>query len=118
MAIDYRSILGEGIDKAVKLERSPLAEGFIAGFKAALLGAPLGAGIQAVRGKNPLVGALAGAILPGIVAGVSRAAAQKVENLNTEAAIRYHASNIKAREPLFFMPPQQYMGKYFSDRYR
>ena len=117
MPIDNRSFVGEVIDKSVQLERSPLAEGFMAGLRAALMGAPIGAGVNALRGGNAGTGALVGALIPGIIAGLARASAQKVENLNTEAAIRYHAQNIKDREPMFFMPPKQYMGKYFSRRF-
>lgn len=117
MAIDQRSLVGESIDTAAQFERSPTMEGFITGLKAALMGMPIGAGIQAVRGKNVAVGALLGAAIPGIIAGITSAGKQKVENLGTEAALRYHAQQIKEREPMFFMPPRQYLGRYFSRRF-
>lgn len=117
MTPDSRSFIGEGLDQAVHFEKSPLTAGFMAALKAALLGAPLGAGIQAMRGHNAAAGALVGAVVPAVIAGISAASTQKVENLNTEAVLRYHAQNIKDREPLFFMPPRQYLGKYFSRRY-
>ena len=111
-----RSFVGKTVDEAVAIERSPLVEGFIAGLKAALVGAPVGAAATSLAGKGALPGALAGALIPGLVAGLAAAGNQKMENLNTEAVIRYHTENIKQREPMFFMPPRQYMGKYFSRR--
>lgn len=115
---DNRGFVGSGIDRAIALEKSPTAEGFVAGLKAALIGAPMAAGIQALRGKDPVLGAILGAAVPGILAGIARASVQKIENLDSEANLRYHAQKIKEREPAFFLPPRQYMGRYFSERYR
>lgn len=117
MPFDNRSLVGTGIDEAVHLEKSPIAEGFVSGLKAALMGAPVGAMIQAARGKDPVAGALLGALIPGLIAGLAKGTTKKLENLNTEAALRYHAENIKNREPMFFMPPRQQLGRYFSRRY-
>ncbi len=114
MSLDQRSLIGTGIDEAKHFEKSPVTEGFIAGLKAALLGAPVGASIQMMRGKNPVAGAVLGALVPGILAGLAASSEKKLENLSTEAAIRYHAQNIKEREPMFFMPPRQMLGRYFS----
>ena len=112
-----RSLIGETIDVAAQAEKSPLVEGFVAGLKAALLGAPIGAGVQALRDKSPMTGAVIGAVIPGLLAGLARAGEQKIENLGTEAALRYHAENIKEREPYFFMPPRHELGRYFSRRF-
>lgn len=117
MPLDNRSLVGETIDKAVEFERSPMAEGFMAGLKAALIGAPIGAGVNALRGGGAGTGAIVGALIPGLIAGLARASTQKLENLNAEAALRYHTENIKAREPMFFMPPRQTLGRYFSRRF-
>lgn len=117
MSADHRSLIGEGLDQTAYLERSPVTAGFMAGLKAAIIGAPVGAGVQALRGKDAATGALMGAVGAAIIAALAKSGKQKLENLNTEAALRYHADNIKSREPLFFMPPRQYMGKYFSRRY-
>jgi hypothetical protein len=87
------------------------------GLKAALMGMPIGAGIQAVRGGNVAAGAALGALIPGLLAGLAAASEQKLENLNAEGMIRYHAQNIKDREPMFFMPPRQAMGKYFTRKF-
>ena len=114
---DNRSLVGTGIDEATYLQKSPAAEGFMAGLKAALMAAPIGAGVQALRGKDPLIGAIIGAAGAGLVAGLARSSSRKLENLDTEAALRYHAQNIKEREPMFFMPPRQQLGRYFSRRY-
>lgn len=116
MAFDHRSLIGEGIDTTVRLEKSPAVEGFIRGFKAALLGAPVGAAANAIRGGSAVNGALVGALIPGIIAGLARASSQKLENLETEAELRYHTNNIKAREPMFFMPPPAVLSGYFSRR--
>jgi hypothetical protein len=114
---DKRSLVGKVIDTSAGVEKSPLTAGFVAGLKAALWGAPLGAGIQAVRGKDAVTGAAIGALAAGILAAISRSGQQKVQNLGAEASLRYHAGNIKDREPLFFMPPRQYMRQYFTRRY-
>lgn len=113
---DKRSLVGSGIDTATNIEKSPLAEGFVAGLKAALIGAPIGAAVQGMRGKDALHGALVAALVPGLLAAIARGSKKKLENLNAEAAIRYHAGNIRDREPLFFMPPKQYLGQYFTRR--
>jgi hypothetical protein len=112
-----RSFLSTGMDEAAHFEKSPVAEGFVAGLKAALLGAPVGAAVQALRGKDALTGALLGAVIPGLLAGLAKGGTRKLENLSTEADLRYHAQNIKDREPMFFMPPRQQLGRYFSRRY-
>jgi hypothetical protein len=112
-----RSILGKAIDERAVLDKSPLTTGFMAGLRAALVGAPLGAAIQAVQGKDVLTGAMLGAVIPGLIAGMAKGSTQKVENLANEAELRYYAGNIKSREPMFFMPPRQQLGKYFSRRY-
>lgn len=111
-----RGLINKGLDEAAAFERSPTAAGFIAGLKAALIGGPIGAGAFALKGGNPAMGALLGALIPGLVTGLSTASTQKLENLNTEAYMRYHAQNIKDREPMFFMPPRRYMAKYFTSR--
>lgn len=111
------SLIPKAMDEAAAFERSPAMAGLMAGLKAALVGAPIGAGVQAMRGQSAAGGAALGALIPGLLAGLGAASAQKLENLNTEAAMRYHAQNIKDREPMFFMPPRHAMGKYFSRRF-
>lgn len=106
----------EGYNEIGAVKRSPLAEGFMAALKAALIGAPIGAGVQALRGGNMATGAIAGALLPGFIAGFTRATEQKLNNLDTEAMIRYHTSNIRDREPYFFLPPRQKLGRYFTEK--
>jgi hypothetical protein len=115
--MDQRSLVGTGIDEAVHLEKSPSVEGFLAGLKAALVGAPVGAAIAAAKGANPTAGALIGGASAGALIGILKGMTKKVENLDTEAALRYHALNIKSREPMFFMPPKQQLGRYFTRRY-
>lgn len=117
MPYDNRSYIGEGIDKATALRESPITKGFITGLKAALIGAPVGAAVQAFRGHDALTGAVLGAVIPGLLAGLASGGAKKLENLSAEADLRYHAQNIKDREPTFFLPPRSLMGKYFSRRY-
>lgn len=112
-----RSLVGVGLDRAATFEESPVTRGFMAGLKAAIIGAPVGAAVQAFRGHDALGGAVLGALIPGILAGLARAGAKKVQNLDTEAYLRYHADQIKSREPEFFLPPKQYLGKYFTRRY-
>jgi hypothetical protein len=111
-----RGLVAEGLDEVASLKRSPITAGFIAGLKAALLGAPIGAGIQAARGHSAMGGAVLGGLTTGLVAGITAGAAQKTENLNEEAYLRYYANNIKAREPMFFMPPRSQMARYFTTR--
>ena len=115
--MDNRGLLSSSLDEARAFEKSPITSGVMAGLKAALMGAPIGAGIQMARGQSATPGAILGALIPGLLAGFSAAGEQKIENLNTEAMMRYHANNIKSREPMFFMPPRQVMGKYFSRRF-
>lgn len=115
--VDNRSLIGTGIDEAVYLKRSPAAEGFMAGLKAALMAAPVGAAVQAARGKDAITGAIVGGIGAGVIAALAKGSTRKLENLDTEAELRYHAANIKGREPYFFLPPRQQMGRYFSRRY-
>lgn len=117
MPADNRSIIGSGMDRAAQFRESPVTSGFLAGFKAALLGAPIGAAVEALRGHDALTGAVLGAVIPGLLAGLAKGGAKKLENLATEADLRYHADKIKQREPEFFMPPRHRLGKYFSRRY-
>lgn len=109
-----KNLLTEGIEDTVHIQKSPFFEGFQRGLQAALIGAPTGAVVQAIRGKNPMLGAIMGAAVAGIPTGLAAAGAQKLDNLDQEAILRYHASRIKEREPLFFMPPPQHLGRVFS----
>lgn len=114
---DHRSYIGSGIDETVHFKESPISSGFMAGLKYALMGAPVGAAVEALRGHDALTGAVLGAVIPGVLAAIAKGGTKKLENLDTEAYLRYHAEQIKAREPEFFLPPRQYLGKYFSRRY-
>jgi hypothetical protein len=113
---DFRGPIPTAIDEATFAEKSPFVEGFVTALKAAAIGAPMTAGIQALRGKDPVSGAIAGALLPGLTAGLLSAAKQKASNLRDEAVLRYHANRIKEREPYFFMPPRPYLGQLFTRR--
>lgn len=109
-----KSLFTEGLEDAIHVQKSPFFEGFQRGIQAGLIGAPTGALVQALRGKNPILGAIMGAAALGVPTGLLAAATQKVENLDQEAILRYHASRIKEREPLFFMPPPHHLGRVFS----
>lgn len=94
--------------------KSPFVQGFLAGVKGALVGAPAGALMQYARGKNPLVGALIGGLSAGAALGGMKALTQDVENVADEERLRYHALRLKGREPLLFMPPPHYLGHIFT----
>lgn len=114
LPIDERSPVTQGIEETVHWQKSPFIQGFLTGVKGALLGAGAGSAVQAVRGKSIGAGALIGGLGTGVLAGIAKAIGQDLENVNREAAIRYHAHRIMDREPLFFMPPPTYMGRIFS----
>jgi hypothetical protein len=92
------------VEEAVKAEKSPSVEGFVQGTKAALMAAPVGAAIQALRDKNPKMGALIAGLGVGALAGISAAAVQKYNNTKTEAELRYHMRNMINREPTVALP--------------
>ena len=110
-----KNFITNGIEDAVYLQRSPVAEGVAQGTKAALIGAPVGALVNALRGKDPLIGSIIGALSLGIPAALAGSTSQKLSNLDNEAIIRHHAKNIKKREPAFFMPPPEYFGPSFRE---
>jgi len=112
---DYdRGIVPSSIGETKYLEKSPFIQGFLAGLKGALIGAPTGAAIQAMRGKNPLLGAVIGGLGAGFASGLAKATAQKLENVSEEEALRYHVEQMKAREPFVFMPPPASFGRLFT----
>jgi len=92
------------VDETARLERDPKVEGVMQGVKAAVMAAPVGAAIQALRSKNPYMGALIAGLGAGALAGASAAAIQKYKNLQTEAAMRYHMRNMVEREPTVALP--------------
>lgn len=112
--MEERGLVPGVVGETIGIEKSPFVRGFIAGVKGLLLGAPTGAAVQAMRGKDPLLGAIIGGLSAGLVSGVSRGLAQKVENVDVEENMRYHALQMKAREPLIFMPPPSVMSNLFS----
>jgi len=111
---DTRGIGTKTIEETAVYEKSPFMQGLLAAAHGALLAAPIGASIQALRGKNPVVGALVAALGTGLITGAVRATAQDINNQEREALLRYHADRIKGREPFFFMPPPSQLGQYFS----
>ena len=87
------------LDTEAEFEKSPKIEGLVQGGKAALLAAPLGAAVQALRGKSPAVGGAAAGFGAGILIGLAAAAAQKFKNMQTEAQMKYHIQNISDDQP-------------------
>jgi hypothetical protein len=110
---ENRGVLPEFVGAGITLEKSPFVRGFLAGIKGALIGAPTGAAVQLMRGKNPVLGAILGGLGAGVLSGVSRGLAQKAENIDVEEAMRYHALQMKSREPFLFMPPPSAFGSVF-----
>ena len=100
--------------EAQELERSPKVQAAIAGVKGALLGGPLAAGLQALRGKSATTGLVMGMLGGGALAAIAKGVERKLENLNNEAVLRYHSEQILQREPYFFMPPAQQMRDVFT----
>ena len=89
------------------LERDPRVEGMSQGAKAAIVAAPIGAAVQALRGKSPAVGALVAGLGAGALLGLSSAAIQKYRNLRYESGLRYHLRNMVDREPTVALPEPQ-----------
>jgi len=92
------------LEQDAEFNKSPKVEGVLQGAKAALLAAPLGAAVQALRNKSPGMGALVTGLGAGLLAGLSAAAVQKYRNLKTEADMRYHLRNMVEREPTVMLP--------------
>lgn len=109
-----KSMLTGGIEETEKLDRSPFMRGIIAGSKGALLGAPVAGFVQALRGKDPVLGAVLGALGMGLLFGTSKAMEQDIANQVQEGRLRYYADRLKNREPFFFMPPAEKFGPLFS----
>lgn len=87
------------VERDVQLKKDPRVEGALQGAKAALLAAPIGAAVQALRDKSPAMGALVSGLGAGLLVGLSAAAIQKYRNIRTEANMRYHLRNMVDREP-------------------
>lgn len=111
---NYRGPVGKYIEDTQQWERSPFIRGLLSGTKSALMAAPIGAAVQAIRGKNALVGALVGALGAGLTVGISRAVDQDVKNQIQEGDLKFYAERLKESEPLVFMPPAPMFGKLFS----
>ena len=94
------------LDAEVELDKSPKIEGFTQGAKAAVVAAPIGAAIQALRGKSPAVGAIASGLAVGMVAGLAAASVQKYKNMQAESQMKYHIQNVMDRNPTMFQQPQ------------
>jgi hypothetical protein len=101
-------------DSVVQVQRSPFIQGFIAGLKGALLGAGGGSLVNALRGADPLKGALIGGLGTGIVAGLSKGVSQHMDNLNEESIQKYYAMRIKEREPAVYLPPPASFSQIFN----
>jgi hypothetical protein len=106
--------IASAIRETKYLESSPFIQGFLAGVKGALLGAPMGGFVQALRGKDPIIGAIVGGLGAGLVSGGVKALSQSVNNSEFEENLRYHVGNMKDREPFTFLPPPQHMQGLFS----
>ena len=102
------------IEEDQKLIKSPFVNSLLAAAKGALVGGTVGAGANAIRGGSAGKGLAAGALLGGLLAGAAKYYEQEVSNINREAELKYHAENLKRREPFFFMPPPAMMGEVFS----
>lgn len=109
-----RGFVPTSVGETVHLEKSPFIQGFLAGIKGALVGAPTGAVVQALRGRSPLLGAIIGGLGAGILSGAAKASVQKIENVSTEEAMRYHIEQMKSREPFVFMPPPPTLARVFT----
>jgi hypothetical protein len=109
----YDPVTG-AFEEAQTFERSPTTQAILAGIKGALLGGPIAAGIQALRGKSATTGAILGVLGGGVAAALAKGVERKLENLNNEAVLRYHAEQILNREPYFFMPSPQNMRQVFT----
>lgn len=110
MAVDFltdKNPIELAIEEDVRVRKSPHVEGMIQGAKAAIVAAPLGAAVQALRNRNPWGGAAVAGLGAGAIAGLLGAAAQKYRNLQTEAELRYHMRNLVDREPMVAMPEPQ-----------
>jgi hypothetical protein len=108
-----RGYLPEAVGATKYMEKSPFVQGFLAGLKGMLLGAPAGAAVQAIRGGSPLTGAIIGGLGAGLLSGIGKSLEQKMENINVEEGMRYHIEQLKSREPLVFMPPPSIFGPVF-----
>ena len=99
------------IEQDAAFNKSPKVEGTLRGAKAAVLAAPIGAAIQALRGKSPVKGALLAGLGAGLITGLGAATVQKYKNLRTEADLRYHLRNMVEREPTVALPDPEAMGQ-------
>lgn len=98
-----------------QLRKSPAVEGFIAGFKAALVGGPVAATYALLSGgKRPLLAGGLGALGAGAVVGGLAAVKQEVDNRVREAELRYHMNNMRDRDPYGFLPPRPLLGRAIS----
>lgn len=111
---DYRGPITKGIQETEAFERSPFIQGLISGGKGALMAAPIAAAIQAIRGKDPIVGGIIAALATGAVIGTAKYVGKDVTNQEQEGMLRYHIERMKQREPLLFLPPPPRFGALFS----
>lgn len=111
--MDDRPYLSSSLEDTEHFQKSPAIQGFIAGLKGAMLGAAGGGAVGALRGSGAAKGALIGGLGVGLLSALTRAAAQKVENINEESALRYHVLRLADREPLIYMPPPKVFGQLF-----
>jgi hypothetical protein len=87
------------LDAETEVEKSPKIVGATQGAKAAIIAAPLGMAIQALRGRSPIVGGVVSGLAVGGAAGLLAAAMQKYKNMQTESALKYHMQNLIERNP-------------------
>jgi hypothetical protein len=91
-------------EESARLKRSPLVAALKGSARGTLIAAPFGGALQALRGRNPLMGAAVAGLAGGAITGLSAASLQKYENVRDEAEMRYMLRNIVAREPMAAMP--------------
>ena len=118
MSEDNRPFISSSMEDTAHWQKNPVIRGFMAGLSGAILGAGGGGLVNALRGASAGKGALIGGLGVGLLAGLSRAAVQKTENLAQEANLRYHVLRLSDREPLVYMPPPKVFGSLFRGLHR
>jgi hypothetical protein len=111
---DNRGFVARGLEENAIFQRSPFIQGLVSGTKGALLAGPLAAAVQAVRGKDPILGGIAAALVAGLAVGGAKALTQDIQNKEQEAELRYYTQRMKEREPLVFLPPPADFIRLFS----
>lgn len=104
---EHKGLYTRTVEEVVNWKQSPYIAGMVTGAKAALVGAPVGSLIAAIKDSNAKRGAILGALVAGVPGFAAGFAKQRIQNIDQEASIRYFADHIKEREPRFFTPERQ-----------